>query len=213
MLLTGVVGTVSAIRRLSRAARRVRTGVAQLAARARRGTPGGLTAVPGGGLTAALGGRLLPPVLLPVSARWPQPGAGFLARARLAVAVRGATDAVTQAAAAGAPVGELPGLLRRLRVVSARADAALRAGGRDCARAEALVTQATALSRRIRQEAGAAAATVTQHELTGLAVDIGDAVHGLHAAATWLAGTPPTAPPAPVERASAPPAASGPLAH
>lgn len=144
-----------------------------------------------------------------MSVRWPQPGAGFLARARLAVAVRGAAEAVTQAAATGAPVGELPDLLLRLRTVSGRADAALRAGGRDCRGAEAAVTEATALSRRIRREAGAAAATVTQRELTGLADEIGDAVHGLQAAATWLAGSPETPPLPPAERASARPAAPG----
>jgi hypothetical protein len=155
------------LRRLVR--RRVEALGRQFAGRASRAAAGAA----GGGWRWVLS-RPLP------DRRW---AASALARRRLWRAVGAAEHAVARAREAGAPVGDLDGLCRRLREAARGVDRALVINGRTARAAagggtapsligESLVGDLVAVAGRIQATASEAAAAVSRPAVSGLSGDV-----------------------------------------
>jgi hypothetical protein len=111
------------------------------------------------------------------------------ARFRLRQAVTAAGGAVAAAERTGAPVGELPYLLVRLRAQAGQLESrlAVTAGSpaeRDAACGEA--AEVAELARQVQRAAADALAATTGASAGDLADDVLAAVSGVHAAAAWL---------------------------
>lgn len=130
--------------------------------------------------------RSAPPTGVPVGRlRWPGSRPTALARRQLWRSVGAAERAVHEASAAGGSVGELPGLVRRLRDVAADVDRVLAMGDGIDARSPALdvarrhAAEIVDASSAIRLTAIAAAGDATRTRVASLAADADREVRSL----------------------------------